>query len=86
MKLEGCLFKANLLLRQTTVERPATQERWTTQLEHCLIDVCHGLEAPLPLWMKKNTHEFASFHQTIFFAEQFTESVSFDRMQIRWLD
>jgi hypothetical protein len=85
MKLEGRVFKSNLLLREVTVEQPATQERWVTQLEHCLIEVCHRLEAPLPLWLQKNTHEFASFHQTIFFAEQFTESIHFDRLQIRWL-
>ena len=85
MKLEGRLFKANLLLRETTVEQPETQERWVTQLEHCLIEVCRRLDAPLPLWLRKNTHEFASFRQTIFFAEQFTESVHFDRLQIRWL-
>jgi hypothetical protein len=85
MKLEGRLFTANLLTREVTIERPATAEPWVKQLEKVLIDVCHNLEAPIPLWLQKNTHEFASFHQTIFFAEQFTENVRFDRMQIRWL-
>jgi hypothetical protein len=36
--------------------------------------------------MEKNTHEFARFHQTIFFAEQFTEPIKFERFQIRWLE
>ena len=32
---------------------------------------------------KKNTKEFAAFGQTIFFREQYTEQVRFDRFQIR---
>ena len=86
MKLEGRLFTANLLLRESTVERPETDELFVTQLEHCLIDLCHGLEIPIPLWLEKNTHEFARFHQTVFFAEQFTEQIRFDRFQIHWID
>jgi len=86
MKLEGRVFAANLLLQEASVERPATGERFVTQLEHTLIDLCHQLEVPIPLWLEKNTHEFARFHQTIFFAEQFTEAIRFDRFQIHWIE
>jgi hypothetical protein len=85
MKLEGKLFSANLMTHVVTVERPENDDPWVKQLERALIEVCHSLEAPIPLWLQKNTHEFASFHQTIFFADQFTEKVRFDRLQIRWL-
>jgi hypothetical protein len=40
---------------------------------------------PTPIWLEKNTREFARFHQTIFFEGQFTDRVPFDRLQIRWL-
>jgi hypothetical protein len=36
--------------------------------------------------MKKNTREFAAFRQTIFFKEQYTEKVRFDRFQIKQMD
>ena len=86
MKLEGRVFRANLLLSNITVEQPDTGEKFVPQLERCLIELCHSMDIPIPLWMKKNTHEFACFHQTVFFAEQFTETIRFDRFQINWLD
>ncbi len=86
MKLEGKLFKANLMINTATVEKPDTQAPFVKQLESCLIDICRMLDSPIPLWLDKNTREFARFHQTLFFTEQFTEPVPFDRMQIRWLN
>ena len=86
MKLEGKLFSANLLLRSATVEQPDNDQRFSLRLERCLIELCRTLEIPLPLWMEKNTREFARFHQTIFFSEQFTEPIRFGRFQIRWID
>ncbi len=86
MKLEGRVFRANLLQKIETVEHPNTSEKLVKQLERCLIDLCHALEIPIPLWLDKNSHEFARFHQTIFFAEQFSEKIYFDRFQIHWVD
>ena len=86
MKLEGRIFRANLLIREQTVIRPDSGERFTAQLEHCLVDLCHQLDIPIPLWLGKNTREFARFHQTLFFSEQFTEAIAFDRFQIHWLE
>lgn len=85
MKLEGRIFSANLLLREATVEKPDTGGKFVPQLESCLIDLCHELDVPIPLWLEKNTREFARFHQTLFFAEQFTEKIKFDRFQIHWV-
>lgn len=85
MKLEGKLFRANLVYKDTVVERADTDERFVPQLERCLVDLCHNLEIPIPLWLGKNTREFARFHQTMFFSDQFTDKINFDRLQIRWL-
>ncbi|NLM77926.1 MAG: hypothetical protein GX173_07550 [Ruminococcaceae bacterium] len=86
MKLEGKLFKGNLLVQVASVEQVDHENTFTAQLESCLIALCRTLDIPIPIWMKKNTWEFARFHQTIFFAEQFTEKIHFDRFQIHWLD
>lgn len=85
MKLEGKVFRANLVLQESTYEQADTGGKFVPQLERCLVELCHQLEVPIPLWLEKNTHEFARFHQTIFFAEQFTEKIRFDRFQIRWI-
>lgn len=86
MRLEGKTFKANLAIQVTEATRPPSEERFVKQLERCLVDLCHQMNVPIPLWLEKNTHEFARFHQTIFFDGQFTEPVPFDRFQIRWLE
>ena len=54
-------------------------------LEWCFVNLCKQLDIPMPLWLKKNTKEFARFRQTIFFEEQFTEKIEFNRFQINLL-
>lgn len=83
MKLEGIIFKANLTLKSIVVEKPEQGRAFSRELEDVFVEVCHKLEIPIPLWLSKNTREFASFHQTVFFSDQFTQSVQFDRFQIR---
>ncbi len=85
MKLEGTVFRANLTIADTIVEQTDLPGSFVKQLEKCLIKLCRELEIPIPLWLEKNTREFAKFHQTIFFEEQFTEHVNFNRFQIRLL-
>lgn len=85
MRLEGRLFRSNLMIREATVEQPETGPLFVYNLEQALIKLCRTIESPLPIWLEKNTHEFARFHQTIFFDGQFTEKTDFDRFQIRLL-
>lgn len=86
MRLEGKVFSGHLLLQIDTVKREDDEKSIPMQLEACLIDLCHKMNVPIPLWLKKNTREFARFHQTIFFDGQFYEKINFDKFQIRWLE
>jgi hypothetical protein len=83
VKLEGKLFKGNIMIRQAEIVRNDPDLSFVKELELCLIDLCRELEIPIPLWLSKNTHEFAAFRQTLFFSDQYTEKVSFDRFQIK---
>lgn len=56
---------------------------YTDRLEECLVLLCRELGTPVPLWLKKNTREFARFRRTFFFSGQFDEKVGFDRFEIR---
>lgn len=85
MRLEGRLFRQNLIIREAIVEQPETGVRFIKMLDDALIQLCRQIDSPLPIWLEKNTHEFARFHQTIFFDGQFTEKTDFDRFQIRLL-
>ena len=87
MKLEGRLFIANRMSEIKEVETPDNEgEAYSVRLERALVELCRQMDIPVPMWMKKNTHEFAAFRQTIFFKEQYTENVRFDRFQIKETD
>ena len=87
MKLEGRLFVANRMTEIKEVETPDNEgEPYSVRLERALVELCRQMDIPVPMWMKKNTHEFAAFRQTIFFKEQYTEKVRFDRFQIKETD
>ena len=85
MRLEGRLFLGNRSLREAVVESGEAGKGLAQDLETCIRALCLDLEMPTPIWLPKNTREFARFHQTVFFEGQFTDRVSFDRFQIRWL-
>ena len=87
MKLEGRLFVANRMTEIKEVETPDNEgEAFSGRLERALVELCRQMDIPVPLWMKKNTHEFAAFRQTIFFSEQYTQKVRFERFQIKQTD
>jgi hypothetical protein len=86
MRLEGKVFKGHILLQIDAVQREDDDRSISMQLESCLIDLCRKMNVPIPLWLKKNTREFARFHQTIFFDGQFYEEINFDKFQIRWIE
>ena len=87
MKLEGRLFIANRMTEIKEVETADNEgEPYSVRLERALVELCRQMDIPVPMWMKKNTHEFAAFRQTIFFREQYTEKVRFDRFQIKEID
>lgn len=86
MKVEGRAYRGTYLWRVLTAEDEHESLRFSKRLELCLVDICHALDVAPPLWMKKNTREFAAWHQTIFHAEQFMEDVPFSRLEIKWLD
>ena len=85
IKLEGKVFRANLVIVSAVAEQEETSGSWVKDLEKCFIKLCKDLEIPIPLWLDKNTHEFARFRQTIFFEEQFTDDIKFNRFQIKLL-
>ena len=87
MKLEGRLFVANRMTEIKEVETADLEgEAFSQSLGRALVELCRQMDIPVPMWMKKNTHEFAAFRQTIFFKEQYTEKVRFDRFQIKQMD
>lgn len=86
IRVEGRVYRGNRIAELATAEGSTEEETFAPLLERCLIDICHQVDIPIPLWMERNTQEFARYHQTVFTSEQFMETVKFDRFQIRLLE
>lgn len=86
MRIQMTLYVQNHIVAQGEVTASDPSLGLSKQVEYCLLSLCRQFNAPIPLWLQKNTKEFASFHQTLFFPEQFDETVSFDRMQLKLLE
>lgn len=85
MVLEGRTYKGNRLLKLKEIKYDNPEVSFSVELSEAIIELCRVMDIPVPMWMKKNTHEFAAFHQTIFFDEQYTEKVRFDSFQIKMI-
>jgi hypothetical protein len=83
LKLYGKLIKGTRIIKETFVEQKDESVSFRDQLEECLINLCKELDIPVPLWLKKNTKEFAIHHRTFFTGEHFVEKIAFDKFEIR---
>ena len=86
MRLEGRLFVGSRMTEVKEVEYREDGVPFSRELEGALLLLCKELNIPAPMWMSKNTREFAAFRQTMFFSEQYIEKVRFDRFQIKQVE
>ena len=84
MKLYGFIKKGTKIVKQTLYEVNNREQSFRDALEECFIGLCRELDIPVPIWLKKNTSEFAKFHRTFFPHDQFIEKVDFDRLEVRY--
>lgn len=80
--LNGKLIIEGKIVKELNTEAPEDLS-FRDKLEKCLLDLCSGMDIPVPLWLKKNTRELAIFRRTFFTREQFIEKVWFDKFEIR---
>lgn len=82
MKLNAKILKGTMIIMEEESVLDG-QGRFQKQLETSLVEVCKKMGIPVPLWVGKNTREFARFKWTSFNSDQFFEPVKFDRFEIR---
>lgn len=85
MKLYGRLVKDTRIIKEAQTQPKDEDRPFRDQLEECLIEVCKALDIQVPLWLKKNTKEFANYHRTFFNSEHFVEKIGFDHLEI-WVE
>ena len=74
------LIRHGRIMKQVTI--PAVFENPFPALEKAM----EKLDVSNPLWSSKNQSEWDVFFQTRFYPEDFMESVSFDRMEIEYIN
>lgn len=83
MKLIGKLIEGTTVVSEKVVEKEDMDISFRDLLEANLIALCKEMDISVPLWLKRNTTEFAKFRKTFFTRDQFVESVKFDKFEIK---
>ncbi len=74
------LVKHHRMMKNETIECAWGEE------QAALVELCREMDVPAPMWLNKHEFEFAEFRHTAFNRDHFVEEVSFDRMEIEFLD
>ena len=82
MKLYGRIIKDGRPINEAFAEPSSATSDFREQLEECLISVCKQLDVEVPIWLKKNTTDFALYRKTSFNRDHFGENIKFDKLEI----
>lgn len=74
------VIKSNRIIKQDT--EPCDHDGVTEALHA----ICYRLDLGRPLWLEKNERDWQAFSQTRFQKDQFMEHVSFDRLEIEFIN
>lgn len=83
MRLYGRPIYDNYALTEVMVSNTDESLSFHQQLEKCLLAVCRELDISVPIWLDKNTTEFACFRRTFFMKDQFIDNIKFDKLEIQ---
>ena len=72
--------KKNKIIESRTA--PCTYETWQEALD----EICHALDVSRPVIIPRHERDWDNFGLTTFLPEHFLESVSFDKMELQYID
>ena len=73
-------------IRHHRTERQATVPCRREEAHSALLEACHELDLPEPIWLDKNEREWEEFGMTRFLPDAFFETVPFERIEIEFID
>ncbi len=73
-------------IRHHRTDRQATVPCQREEAHSALLEACHELDLPEPIWLDKNEREWAEFGMTRFLPDAFFETVPFERLEIEFID
>ena len=74
------------IIKKHRIETQATAPCAFEGVEDALTELCHEFDIPRPLCLNKHYREFKEFRRTQFLPEHFMEDVSFQRLDIEFLE
>ncbi len=74
MRVWGKLKAEDMILQDITLNSP--------DFESALVAVCEHFDLTKPIICKKHLNEIKNFRRTIFYADDFIESINFDTFEI----
>lgn len=79
--LTGRLIKGNYTINSAEFSKDEEGLKFVDVLEEGLISICRQMDIEVPIWLDKNTNEFARYRKTIFLKDQFVDEVIFDKFE-----
>lgn len=73
-------------IRHHRIDRQATAPCTRDDPQDALAEACRQLDIPKPLWLDKHQREWDDFGMTRFLPDAFFESVTFERLEIEYID
>lgn len=83
MILTGRLIKGTSIMKESSIEKNSEEGSFRDLLEESFVALCRELDTPVPMWLKRNSTEFARYRRTFFDSDQFMEDIKFDRLEIK---
>ena len=74
------------IIAKHRIAKQATQECDFDGVEDALTELCREFDIPRPLWLNKHYREFEEFRRTAFLPDHFMEDVSFQKLEIEFLE
>ena len=78
-RLWGRMMKRQRIVMQETVEIE------NDDVEQAFLEICRRFDVQRPLQLPKHNREFDKFGRTFYAKEHFTESITFDKLEIEQL-
>lgn len=85
MKIRFKTLHHNHLLNDLTIDNDSSDTR-THKIFNSLEEACHTLNLAVPIWLDSTVRDFQKHSRARFYADNFTESIDFDYLEIEVLE
>ena len=74
------------IIKNHRIDKSETVEIEDGNIEEAFLEICRRFDVQRPLQLPKHNREFEQFGRTFYAKEHFTEAISFQKLEIEYLD